>query len=167
MATQAVTLHRRDIERLLQAVGNARALEQLAATDDHTALIVVVLANTDQEQAPMADRPTRLAAVDRMESPTAPPRRAALSRRRRDTCKTQERLAMDVGVQRSTVARWESGDTTPSLWARPRIADALGVTLDMLDELLGTSLVGEDRPQIRTVDVVGTTTAPTRHAVAL
>ncbi|MFB6724848.1 helix-turn-helix transcriptional regulator [Kribbella sp. NPDC056345] len=45
-------------------------------------------------------------------------------------------MARDVGVQRSTVARWESGDTTPSLWAKPRIADALEVSLELLDGLL-------------------------------
>lgn len=43
---------------------------------------------------------------------------------------------MDIGVERSTVARWEAGETTPSLWARPRLANALAITLDQLDTLL-------------------------------
>ncbi|WP_427884674.1 helix-turn-helix transcriptional regulator [Kribbella sp. GL6] len=139
MAPQAVALQRRDIEHLLLAAGNARALEQLAATDDQTALIVVVLADTDQEHAPAVDLQAHPAVAERVDDPAVPPRRDALARRRRDVCKTQEGLAAEVGVQRSTVARWESGDTTPSLWARPRIANALDVTLDRLDELLVAS----------------------------
>lgn len=166
MATQAVTLQRREIEHLLQAAGNARALEQLTTRDDHAAVIVVVLANTDQENAQATNESARLAAGEGMESPTTLPRRDSLARRRRELCKTQERLAMDVGVQRSTVARWESGDTTPSLWARPRIADALGVTLDLLDELLGTSLAGEDLSHMGMGDGVETASAPRPPAVA-
>lgn len=161
MATQAVTLQRRDIERLLQAAGDARALEQLATSDDRAAVIVVVLATAEHEPASVNDGPTRLAAVDRVESPGAVrPRRGALARRRREVCKTQEGLAMEVGVQRSTVARWESGDTTPSLWARPRIANALGVTLDLLDDLLGTT------PEATNTSSLGTVTVRKPPAVA-
>lgn len=161
MATQAVTLQRRDIERLLQAAGDARALEQLATSDDRAAVIVVVLATAEQRPAPVTDGPTRLATIDRVESPAAVmPRRGALARRRREVCKTQEGLAMEVGVQRSTVARWESGDTTPSLWARPRIANALGVTLDLLDDLLGTT------PEATNASSPETVTVPKPPAVA-
>lgn len=144
MATQAVTLQKRDIERLLHAAGDTRALEQLAASDDHAAVIVVVLARNQQEKNPTESRPARLATL--RDGKSAPPqsRRDALARRRREVCKTQEGLAMEVGVQRSTVTRWEAGDTTPSLWARPRIANALDVTLDQLDELLGTEHQSRD-----------------------
>lgn len=166
MATQALTLQRRDIERLLQAAGDTRAIEQLAAGDDHAAVIVVVFARTEQEPSPTADVPAPVAGIERVEDPTASSRRSALARRRREVCKTQEGLAMEVGVQRSTVARWESGDTTPSLWARPRIANALGLTLGLLDELLGTDVVDDDQAQARTGDVVGTATAPKPPAVA-
>jgi DNA-binding XRE family transcriptional regulator len=95
-----------------------------------------------------------LTPVVRVESSTGPARRDALASRRREVCKTQESLATEVGVQRSTVARWESGDTTPPLWARPRIANALGVTLDQLDELLGINLVDQNHPQTRNGDAV-------------
>ncbi|PUB27692.1 helix-turn-helix protein [Promicromonospora sp. AC04] len=67
---------------------------------------------------------------------------------------------MEVGVQRSTVARWESGDTTPSLWARPRIANALDVTLDLLDDLLGAT------PDASNASSLGTVTVPKPPAVA-
>ena len=63
---------------------------------------------------------------------------------------------MEVGVQRSTVARWESGDTTPSLWARPRIANALGVSLDLLDDLLEVDSGNREVSRAETSDVVGT-----------
>jgi DNA-binding XRE family transcriptional regulator len=166
MATQAVTLQRRDIERLLQAAGDARAIEQLAAGDDHAAVIVVVLARAEQEPG-LTDVPTPLAAVERAGDPAVSSRRSALARRRREVCKTQEGLAIEVGVQRSTVARWESGDTTPSLWARPRIANALGVTLDLLDDLLEVDSDGRDVSRAETSDVVGTVMmAPKPPAVA-
>jgi DNA-binding XRE family transcriptional regulator len=151
MATQAVTLHRRDIERLLQAAGDTRAIEQLAVSDDQAAVIVVVLANSLQEDP--TERVAARHATHHDEASAAPQsRRDALARRRREVCKTQEGLAMEVGVQRSTVTRWEAGDTTPSLWARPRIANALGVTLDQLDELLGTEPQGQDPVEAATAD---------------
>jgi DNA-binding XRE family transcriptional regulator len=167
MATQAVTLQRRDIERLLHAAGDTRAIEQLAAGDDHAAVIVVVLARPEQGLGPTVDALTPVADIEGVVgSPATSSRRSALARRRREVCKTQEGLAMEVGVQRSTVARWESGDTTPSLWARPRIANALGVTLDLLEELLGTALVNQDQAQARTASVVGAAIPPTTSAVA-
>lgn len=41
---------------------------------------------------------------------------------------TQAGLARKVGVGRSTVFRWETGDRTPSLAQIPRLAEALGLT---------------------------------------
>lgn len=49
---------------------------------------------------------------------------------------SQEQLAERLGVERSTVARWEAGETAPQPWLRPSIADALGVSLTMISELL-------------------------------
>jgi transcriptional regulator with XRE-family HTH domain len=49
---------------------------------------------------------------------------------------SQERLAEVVGVERSTVMRWECGETTPQPWARPKIARALGISDQALFELL-------------------------------
>jgi DNA-binding XRE family transcriptional regulator len=102
---------------------------------------VVVLARPERELGYTVDAPTPVAGIERVAcDPTAPSRRSAWARRRREVCKAQEGLAMEVGVQGSTVARWEPGDTTPSLWARPRMANALAVTFDLLDDLLGTDL---------------------------
>ena len=45
---------------------------------------------------------------------------------------TQEKLAEAVGVSRQTVAKWESGDTSPDLEHAAALADALGCTVDAL-----------------------------------
>lgn len=49
---------------------------------------------------------------------------------------SQESLAELVGVERSTVVRWEAGDTTPQPWLRPKLAHALRVSAAQLAELL-------------------------------
>jgi transcriptional regulator with XRE-family HTH domain len=48
----------------------------------------------------------------------------------------QEQLAEKVGVDRSTVQRWEKVGHDPQPWQRPKIARALGVTAKELDALL-------------------------------
>ena len=65
-----------------------------------------------------------------------PERRLALVRRREIAGLSQDELASRLGVERSTVVRWEAGRTTPQPWSRPRLAGALGVSLHTLDELL-------------------------------
>ena len=45
---------------------------------------------------------------------------------------TQEQLAEAVGVSRQTVAKWESGETSPDLEHAAALAEALGTTLDGL-----------------------------------
>lgn len=49
---------------------------------------------------------------------------------------TQESLAQELGVELSTVGRWERGALTPQPWRRPDLANALKVSLERLDELL-------------------------------
>jgi transcriptional regulator with XRE-family HTH domain len=49
---------------------------------------------------------------------------------------SQERLAEAVGVERTTVMRWERGETCPQPWARPKLARILGISDDALAELL-------------------------------
>ncbi|MFD4191919.1 helix-turn-helix transcriptional regulator [Amycolatopsis thermoflava] len=48
----------------------------------------------------------------------------------------QEAFATAVGVEFTTVGRWERGELTPQPWRRGRIAKALGVTLEELGALL-------------------------------
>jgi ribosome-binding protein aMBF1 (putative translation factor) len=41
-----------------------------------------------------------------------------------------------LDVDRSTVARWEAGEYEPKPWQRPRIAEALGLSLCECNRLL-------------------------------
>lgn len=66
-------------------------------------------------------------------------RRRRLARRRKVLGYTQEQLAEQLGVDRTTVSRWEAGETEPHAWQRPNIADVLDVSTDELAALLGTT----------------------------
>jgi transcriptional regulator with XRE-family HTH domain len=63
-------------------------------------------------------------------------KRETFAARREAMGLTQESLADRMGVEPSTVGRWERGELTPQPWRRPRIAKALEVSLERLDELL-------------------------------
>ncbi|MET7965447.1 helix-turn-helix transcriptional regulator [Micromonospora sp. NPDC005305] len=63
-------------------------------------------------------------------------KRHRLCQRRKALGFSQERLAELLGVERSTVVRWENVETDPQPWHRTRIASALGVTLEQLDDML-------------------------------
>ncbi|MGH4011230.1 MAG: helix-turn-helix domain-containing protein [Pseudonocardiaceae bacterium] len=67
------------------------------------------------------------------------PRRQRLSQRRKAVGLTQESLAQRLGVERSTVVRWEAGTTEPLPSIRPKVAHALRVSTDQLAELLSES----------------------------
>lgn len=71
-------------------------------------------------------------------------RRTELAARRRSCGLTQETLAESLGIERTTVARWELGDTTPLPWVRPGLAQHLHVTPDALDELLEPASPGTE-----------------------
>lgn len=65
-------------------------------------------------------------------------RRAALAARREQMGFTQESLAAVIGVEFSTVGRWERGELTPQPYRRQRIAEALDISLEELAALLTT-----------------------------
>lgn len=61
---------------------------------------------------------------------------------------TQESLAEQLDVDRTTIARWETGRSRPQPWMRRRLAAALNVTIVELDDLLRCSdLDTAERPQ--------------------
>ena len=60
---------------------------------------------------------------------------------------TQEQLAEAVGVSRQTVAKWESGETSPDLEHAAALADVLGTTIDGLANFDGGGLIAGAPPQ--------------------
>ncbi len=73
-------------------------------------------------------------------------RRHLLAERRKTVGHTQEQLAELVGVERSTVVRWEAGETEPKPWSRPKLAQALAVSVDELHRLLTVPENDEQQP---------------------
>jgi DNA-binding XRE family transcriptional regulator len=69
-------------------------------------------------------------------------RRQRLVQRRKMVGCSQERLAELVDVDRSTIGRWEAGETEPLPWLRPRLARALRVDAEQLQDLLLDAAAG-------------------------
>ncbi|MGW4059724.1 helix-turn-helix transcriptional regulator [Amycolatopsis sp. NPDC004747] len=67
-------------------------------------------------------------------------KRTRLARARKAAGYTQEALAEALDTDRSTVVRWEAGETEPLPHKRPRLAKVLGVTAAGLEDLLAESL---------------------------
>jgi DNA-binding XRE family transcriptional regulator len=63
-------------------------------------------------------------------------KRLRFIQRRKALGYTQEELAGQLGCERTTVIRWERGETEPQPWLRPRIARLLKLTAEELDEML-------------------------------
>jgi transcriptional regulator with XRE-family HTH domain len=74
-------------------------------------------------------------------------RRKHLTLRRRAIGLSQEQLAERLEVDRTTIGRWESGDSSPQPWLRPRLASALGLSLDELDHALGADAGDPSHPR--------------------
>lgn len=69
------------------------------------------------------------------------PARHALSESRKARGFTQELLAELIEVERSTVARWERGESSPTVSKRSRLAETLGISLADLNVLLENDFV--------------------------
>jgi transcriptional regulator with XRE-family HTH domain len=67
-------------------------------------------------------------------------KRGRLAQRRKAVGLTQEQLAERLGVERTTVMRWERGQTQPQPWLRPQLAKALRVSADRIEELLAADV---------------------------
>ena len=64
-------------------------------------------------------------------------RRARLSDARKSAGYSQEALAEQLGIDRTTVQRWESGASAPHPFQRANLATALGLTAGTLEATLG------------------------------
>jgi len=76
-------------------------------------------------------------------------KRIRLAQHRRAAGFTQESLAELLGVERSTVGRWESAETEPQAYLRPKLARALKVGRDELQALLDDITVTDTKPSDR------------------
>jgi transcriptional regulator with XRE-family HTH domain len=83
-------------------------------------------------------------------------KRTRFADRRRTIGLNQDQLAELLKVDRSTIVRWERGETTPQPWKRQPLANALKVSLEELDELLAES----------DADPLAADTAPPEYASA-
>lgn len=73
-------------------------------------------------------------------------RRQRLVEARKAQGKNQEQVAHDIGVDRTTLSKWERGESTPYPQQRPAYAEALGVTLTELAAMLSSLPDGDDDP---------------------
>jgi DNA-binding XRE family transcriptional regulator len=65
---------------------------------------------------------------------------------RSDLGMTQEDLAETLGVERSTIGRWEAGRHRPALHLRPRLAKLLEITPNELSDMLG--VITDEQPAV-------------------
>lgn len=77
-------------------------------------------------------------------------RRGRLAYRRKAVGYSQDDLAARLGVERSTIVRWEAAHSTPQPWVRPTLATMLDITANELEILLH----GND-PGIDSLDSAG------------
>lgn len=83
--------------------------------------------------------------------------RRGLAAARRAAGHTQESLAELLGLDRSTVARWEQGLSVPKPWNRPKLATALDLSRDRLAALLSDTI---DQPEARVCHCATADTRP-------
>lgn len=76
-------------------------------------------------------------------------KRISFVQRRKAAGFTQESLAEFLGVERSTVGRWEGAETEPQAYVRPKLARALKVSAEELQSLLDDITITDTKPSDR------------------
>jgi transcriptional regulator with XRE-family HTH domain len=71
---------------------------------------------------------------------------ATLAQRREAAGFTQESFADRIGVDRTTIGRWERGVQQPQPWQRPLIGFVLTLTLDEVDDALRATIARRTNP---------------------
>jgi DNA-binding XRE family transcriptional regulator len=128
-STRTQTTHQLIADRLPQRLG------RLLGDEPGTRTVIVIVDSETAAELGLVT-PARVGVIASASS-TRAGRRADLARRRHDLGLTQEGLAREIGVQPSTVGRWERAVTMPSLWAREQLCRVLDVSRAELDVLLG------------------------------
>ena len=82
---------------------------------------------------------------------------------------TQEALAEEIGVARQTIAKWETGESSPDLESAGRLAEALDVALDVsLDDLANAPTDELDsRPGMRGKHMFGLVTVGDKGQIVI
>ncbi|WP_091105993.1 helix-turn-helix domain-containing protein [Nonomuraea pusilla] len=93
-------------------------------------------------------------------------KRLRFAQRRKAAGFTQESLATHLGVERSTVNRWERAETEPQPFLRPRLCRALGVPEVELQTLLDDVATTAKRPSEHMTYVLDNPTAADLVTVA-
>src|SRR5262245_2959802 len=63
-------------------------------------------------------------------------KRPRLIQRRKTVGYTQEKLAEELGADRTTVVRWERAESEPHPWQRPKLGALLRVSAEELHDIL-------------------------------
>jgi DNA-binding XRE family transcriptional regulator len=90
-------------------------------------------------------------------------RRTHLARARKAAGHTQESLAELLGLDRSTVVRWERAETTPQPWIRPKLARVLGLSGTALDVALNDPVRGMSGIPSTSIDHSSVWQSPFEH----
>lgn len=76
-------------------------------------------------------------------------RRSRLAHRRKTVGYSQDGLAAQLGLERSTIVRWEAARSEPQPWVRPKLASTLDITPEALERLLHDDDSASDEPEQR------------------
>jgi DNA-binding XRE family transcriptional regulator len=77
--------------------------------------------------------------------------RSGLAARRKRAGYTQDTLSLKIGVSKHTISQWETGNETPSPRNRLKLASALSISMEELDQLIrGERLVRPNKRRVVT-----------------
>jgi transcriptional regulator with XRE-family HTH domain len=94
-------------------------------------------------------------------------RREAFIRRRKSLGLSQEQAADRLGVERSTISRWERGENDPLPWVRPKLAALLDVDAAQMERLLSDNGPEPTAPARTRSHGLAIAQSPSRTAVSV